>query len=247
MERLPAATPGPCILLLLLLTWAAADAEIPAGCRSWTPNDGRKAGALGVSQEPRSWNATAGDNVTLSCTFPARAESRVKVVWFRGCREEVVLDAAHPFYRGRLRTSSLAQNSQGKATLALAELEARDSGCYRCCVEIYNATAGTGAGTQLSVTWRDRSVTGDGKEPKPDAGTELIIYRAAIALAGLGLLALLTALLLRQRTAAATETQRPAKGPGRAGATASEGLSYAEIAFKAPAHTEYASIRTQRL
>ncbi|TFJ96173.1 transporter [Platysternon megacephalum] len=97
----------------------------------------------------------------------------------------------------------------------------------------------------LIPTW----AADDIKESKRDTSTELTIYRATIALAGVSIIILVTALLLRGRTAASTDTQQqqPAKRHSRAGGNTSEDLHYAEITFKAPAHTEYASIRTQQL
>ncbi|XP_044837237.1 uncharacterized protein LOC123344825 [Mauremys mutica] len=252
MEQLQALSPVLCIVLLIP-AWTAAVAEIPVGCkREPNPNvgaSGQKPASLKISQEPRSLHATAGENVTLSCTFQSRYGSRAKVLWFRGSGEDVVLDANHPFYQGRLHVSRLDEISKGKATLTLSKLDKRDSGLYQCCIEIHNETTGMGGGTNLTVMRRNQSVTEDRKEMKLDASTELTIYRATIALAGVSIIILVTALLLRRRTAASPDTQQqqPAKGHSRAGGNASKDLHYAEITFKAPAHTEYASVRTQRL
>ncbi|XP_050776858.1 uncharacterized protein LOC127033098 [Gopherus flavomarginatus] len=230
-----------------------AVAEIPAGCkRASNPNVGafgQKQDGLRVSQEPKSLNATVGENVTLSCTFQNRNGSRAKVLWFRGSGEDVVLDAKHPFYQGRLHVSRLDEISKGNATLTLGKLDKRDSGLYQCCIEIQNEMTGMGEGTDLRVLRRNQSVTDDRKESKQDTSTELTIYRATTALAGVSIIILVTALLLRRRTAASPDTQQqqPAKGHSRAGGNASKDLHYAEITFKAPAHTEYASIQTQRL
>ncbi|XP_039373127.1 uncharacterized protein LOC120392440 isoform X2 [Mauremys reevesii] len=250
MEQLQALSPVLCIVLLIP-TWTAAVAEIPVGCkREPNPNvgaSGQKPDGLRVSQEPKSLNATAGENVTLSCTFQNTNGSRAKVLWFRGSGEDVVLDANHPFYQGRLHVSRLDEIKKGNATLTLSKLDKRDSGLYQCCIEIHKTT-GMGGGTNLTVMRRNQSVTEDRKESKQDTSTELTLYRATIALAGVSIIILVTALLLRRRTASPdTQQQQPAKGHSRAGGNASKDLHYAEITFKAPAHTEYASVRTQRL
>uniref|UniRef100_A0A8C3HMR7 Ig-like domain-containing protein n=1 Tax=Chrysemys picta bellii TaxID=8478 RepID=A0A8C3HMR7_CHRPI len=125
---------------------------------------------LGVSQEPKSLNATAEENVTLSCTFQNRNGIRAKVLWLRGSGEDVVLDASHPFYRGRLRVSSLDEISKGNATLTLSKLDERDSGLYQCCIEIQNETTGMGEGTNLRVMRRNQSVTGKSRGEGGHAG-----------------------------------------------------------------------------
>ncbi|KAG6922525.1 glycoprotein A33, partial [Chelydra serpentina] len=112
---------------------------------------------LTVSQEPGSLNATAGENVTLSCTFQNTNGSRANVLWFRGSGEDVVLDSNHPFYRGRLYVSRLDEHRQGKATLTLSKLDKRDSGLYHCCIEIQNEMTGMGGGTDLRVMRRNQS------------------------------------------------------------------------------------------
>ncbi|CAM5105280.1 unnamed protein product [Natator depressus] len=248
MEQLLALSPVLCIVLLIP-TWAAAVAEIPAGCkRVQIPNVGasaQKPAGLGVSQEPRSLHMTAGENMTLSCTFKNRDGKRTNVLWLRGSGEDVVLDSNHPFYRGRLCVSSLDEHRQGKATLTLAELQERDSGVYQCCIELDRGETGMGGGTELRVMRRNQSATDDRKESKWDTSTELTIYRATIALAGVSIILLVTTLLLRGRKD--TQRQQSAKGDSRAGGNTSEDLHYTEITFKAPAHTEYASIRTQQL
>ncbi|XP_032632914.1 uncharacterized protein LOC116822865 [Chelonoidis abingdonii] len=155
---------------------------------------------LRVSQEPKSLNATVGENVTLSCTFQNRNGSRTKVLWFRGSGEDVVLDAKHPFYKGRLHVSRLDEISKGNATVTLCKLDKRDSGLYQCCIEIQNEMTGVGEGTDLRVMRRNQSVTEDRKESKQDTSTELTIYRATIALAGVSIIILVTTLLLRRRT-----------------------------------------------
>ncbi|XP_043353172.1 uncharacterized protein LOC119842895 isoform X2 [Dermochelys coriacea] len=142
----------------------------------------------------------ARENMTLSCTFQNRDGKRTKVLWLRGSGEDVVLDSNHPFYRGRLHVSSLDEHSQGKATLTLAELQERDSGLYHCCIEIDHGESGMGGGTELRVMWRNQSETDDRKGSKRDSSTELIIYRATIALAGVSIILLVTTLLLRRHT-----------------------------------------------
>ncbi|XP_077689824.1 uncharacterized protein LOC144274684 isoform X2 [Eretmochelys imbricata] len=199
MEQLLALSPVLCIVLLIP-TWAA---EIPAGCkRVQIPNVGasaQKPAGLGVSQEPRSLNMTAGENMTLSCTFQTRDSKRTKVLWLRGSGEDLELNFNHPFYRGRLRVSSLDEHRQGKATLTLAELQERDSGLYQCCIELDRGETGMGGGTELRVMRRNQSATDDRKESKRDTSTELTIYRATIALAGVSIILLVTNLLLRGR------------------------------------------------
>ncbi|XP_043383850.1 uncharacterized protein LOC114018541 isoform X1 [Chelonia mydas] len=223
--------------------------EIPASCkRALVPNVGasaQKPAGLGVSQEPRSLHMTAGENMTLSCTFQNKHGSRAKIIWLRGSGEDLELDSNHPFYRGRLRVSRMDEHRQGKATLTLAELQDRDSGLYRCCIELDRGETGVGGGTELRVMRRNQSETDDRKESKRDTSTELTIYRATIALAGISIILLVTTLLLRGSKD--TQHQQLAKGDSRAGGNTSEDLQYTEITFKAPAHTEYASIRTQQL
>ncbi|KAM9119277.1 uncharacterized protein ACDP82_015735 isoform 2-T2 [Pangshura tecta] len=155
-----------------------------------------------------------------------------------------MLDPAHPFYQGRLAQSQQDQQGRAEATVTLSELMERDSDLYHCYITHLQSEQGKGTGTTLIVMGRE-----DRKESKQDTSTELTIYRATIALAGVSIIILVTALLLRRRTAASPDTQQqqPAKGHSRAGGNASEDLHYAEITFKAPAHTEYASVRTQRL
>ncbi|KAM9119256.1 uncharacterized protein ACDP82_015719 isoform 5-T6 [Pangshura tecta] len=157
-----------------------AVAEIPAGCkRALAPNlgaSGQKPAGLRVSQEPRSLHATAGENMTLSCTFQNRNGSRAKIIWLRGSAEDLELDSNHPFYRGRLRVSRMDEHRQGKATLTLAELQERDSGLYQCCIELDRGETGMGGGTELGVMGRHQSATGEsrgqgmGQRPVPSRG-----------------------------------------------------------------------------
>lgn len=104
---------------------------------------------------------TAGENMTLSCTFQTRDSKRTKVLWLRGSGEDVVLDSNHPFYRGRLRVSRMDEHRQGKATLTLAELQEQDSGLYQCCIELDRGKTGMGGGTELRVMRRNQSATGE--------------------------------------------------------------------------------------
>ncbi|XP_039373122.1 uncharacterized protein LOC120392438 isoform X1 [Mauremys reevesii] len=169
-----------------LTVMGTAVAEIPAGCkRALVPNlgaSGQKPAGLRVSQEPRSLHATAGENVTLSCTFQNRNGSRAKIIWLRGSAEDLELDSNHPFYRGRLRVSRMDEHRQGKATLTLAELQERDSGLYQCCIELDRGETGMGGGTELRVMGRHQSATGApaGRELCRDSGP--LVYRAVISL-----------------------------------------------------------------
>ncbi|XP_075774434.1 uncharacterized protein LOC142825969 [Pelodiscus sinensis] len=251
MEQLPALSPVLCILLLVPI-WAADGAEIPAGCRRPIPNisgSAQSTDGLNISQEPRSLNTTVGDHMTLNCTFRARKNDTVNVLWLGGTGEDLWLVRNHSCYKGRLNVSSQEENRNGTATLTLLKLERRDSGFYYCCIKINNDSAKTGEGTKLTVIRRNQGVTENRKGLNPDAGTELTVYRAVVALAGVSIVILIATLLLRRRTAAVPETQKqlPAKGESRASEDASEGLHYGEITFQAPAHTEYASIQTQQL
>ncbi|CAM2101366.1 unnamed protein product [Caretta caretta] len=155
MKQLLALSPVLCIVLLIP-TWAAA--------------------GLGVSQEPRSLNMTAGENMTLSCTFQTRDSKRTKVLWLRGSGEDLELDSNHPFYRGRLRVSRMDEHRQGKATLTLAELQERDSGLYQCCIELDRGETGMGGGTELRVMRRNQSATG-GSEGGRERGTRPVPSR----------------------------------------------------------------------
>ncbi|XP_067416342.1 natural cytotoxicity triggering receptor 3 [Emydura macquarii macquarii] len=185
MEQLPALSPVLC-LVLLIPSWGAAAAEIPAGCRR---AEIRNAGSstqtpdgLRVSQQPRSLNATAGDNLTLTCTFQYKKGIKAKAVWLRGSGEDVVLDSNHPFYRGRLHVSSLDEITQGKVTLTLSELEERDSGLYLCCIEIYTKGTGTGEGTELRVTQGKPSATGVPRRLELCPDYRPLFYRAVVSL-----------------------------------------------------------------
>uniref|UniRef100_A0A8C8RFC2 Ig-like domain-containing protein n=1 Tax=Pelusios castaneus TaxID=367368 RepID=A0A8C8RFC2_9SAUR len=154
-------------------------------------------GALRTSQEPRSLNVTAGESVTLSCTFQNREGSTAKALWLRGSRADVVLDSNHPFYRARLNVSRLDEVTQGKATLILSDVEERDSGLYRCCIETHNKEMGIGEGTQLRVMQRIQTATGE--KLRLESRTELTIYRAVIALAAIGIILLAGVLVLHRR------------------------------------------------
>uniref|UniRef100_A0A452HI68 Ig-like domain-containing protein n=1 Tax=Gopherus agassizii TaxID=38772 RepID=A0A452HI68_9SAUR len=162
-----------------------------------------------VSQEPRSLRTTAGENVTLSCTFQNRNGSRAKIIWLRGSGEDLELDSNHPFYRGQLRVFRMDEHRQGKATLTLAELQERDSGLYQCCIKLDHGETVMGGGTELRVMWRHLSATGEsrgqGMGPVPSRrwGRELcrdsgpLFYRAVISLALVVLFSLGIVLSLR--------------------------------------------------
>ncbi|XP_037770161.1 uncharacterized protein LOC119567615 [Chelonia mydas] len=214
MEQLPALSPILCIVLLIP-TWAAAVAEIPAGCkRVQIPNVGasaQKPAGLGVSQEPRSLHMTAGENMTLSCTFQTRDSKRTKVLWLRGSGEGLELDSNHPFYRGRLRVSSLDEHTQGKATLTLAELQERDSGLYQCCIELDRGKTGMGGGTELRVMRRNQSATGAAGERELCRVFGPLFYRAIICLSLVVLFSLGIVLSLRPWNAVPVD---PAVGAG---------------------------------
>ncbi|CAM5105283.1 unnamed protein product [Natator depressus] len=198
------------------------------------------AAGLRLQQLPPTASVLAGGSVTLSCTFHSRNQTGTQVTWARGSREAIVLDPDHPFYQGRLAKSQRDQQGLAEATVTLSELMERDSDLYHCYITHLQGKQAKGTGTTLTVMDRD-----DRKESKRDTSTELTIYRATIALAGVSIILLVTTLLLRGRKD--TQRQQSAKGDSRAGGNTSEDLHYAEITFKAPAHTEYASIRTQQL
>ncbi|CAM4657792.1 uncharacterized protein LOC142068996 [Caretta caretta] len=214
MKQLLALSPVLCIVLLIP-TWAAAVAEIPAGCkRVQIPNVGasaQKPAGLGVSQEPRSLNMTAGENMTLSCTFQTRDSKRTKVLWLRGSGEDLELDSNHPFYRGRLRVSRMDEHRQGKATLTLAELQERDSGLYQCCIELDRGETGMGGGTELRVMRRNQSATGAAGERELCRVFGPLFYRAIISLSFVVLFSLGIILSLRPWNAVPVD---PAVGAG---------------------------------
>ncbi|KAM9119276.1 uncharacterized protein ACDP82_015735 isoform 1-T1 [Pangshura tecta] len=106
-----------------------------------------------------------------------------------------MLDPAHPFYQGRLAQSQQDQQGRAEATVTLSELMERDSDLYHCYITHLQSEQGKGTGTTLIVMGRE-----DRKESKQDTSTELTIYRATIALAGVSIIILVTALLLRRRT-----------------------------------------------
>ncbi|XP_075774438.1 uncharacterized protein LOC106731324 [Pelodiscus sinensis] len=187
----------------LTVTGRAA-AAIPAGCRGQIPDVGgspQNPDALSVSQLPRSLSATAGENVTLSCTFETGKDARVKVLWLWGSGEDVELDSHHPFYRGRLRVSRLDEHRQGRATLSLAELQERDSGLYRCCVQTHGGQSGLGGGTQLSVMPTNQSRVLLGHEP--------LYYRAIVSLSLTILFSLGIILSLQPRSDAGSARNPP--------------------------------------
>ncbi|EMP39346.1 hypothetical protein UY3_03435 [Chelonia mydas] len=171
---------------------------------------------------------TAGENMTLSCTFQTRDSKRTKVLWLRGSGEDVVLDSNHPFYRGRLRMSSLDdsnhpfyrgrlrvsrmdEHTQGKATLTLAELQERDSGLYQCCIELDRGETGVGGGTELRVMRRNQSETGAAGERELCRVFGPLFYRAIICLSLVVLFSLGIVLSLRPWNAVPVD---PAVGAG---------------------------------
>ncbi|XP_048673952.2 uncharacterized protein LOC125621272 isoform X2 [Caretta caretta] len=175
--------------------------EIPASCkRALVPYVGasaQKPAGLGVSQEPRSLHMTAGENMTLSCTFQNRHGSRAKIIWLRGSGEDLELDSNHPFYRGRLRVSRMDEHRQGKATLTLAELQEQDSGLYQCCIELDRGETGMGGGTELRVMRRNQSATGAAGERELCRVFGPLFYRAIISLSFIVLFSLGIILSLR--------------------------------------------------
>ncbi|XP_030403811.1 uncharacterized protein LOC115643937 isoform X2 [Gopherus evgoodei] len=135
MEQLPALSIGLCIVLLIP-SWGAG---------------------LTVLQSPAALRASPGETAALNCSFENTQGSLAKATWTRA--PGVVLDSAHPFYRGRLRMSHLDLLQKGEATLTLSELEQRDSGLYQCHISICKGESGRGAGTELLVTGRNQSDT----------------------------------------------------------------------------------------
>uniref|UniRef100_A0A452HI59 Natural cytotoxicity triggering receptor 3 n=1 Tax=Gopherus agassizii TaxID=38772 RepID=A0A452HI59_9SAUR len=127
---------------------------------------------LEIVQNPAALRASPGETATLSCSFENTQGSLAKATWTRA--PGVVLDSAHPFYRGRLRMSHLDLLQKGEATLTLSELEQRDSGLYQCHISIRKGESGRGAGTELLVTGRNQSDTGEvgngGTGPSPSMG-----------------------------------------------------------------------------
>uniref|UniRef100_A0A8C4WQE9 Natural cytotoxicity triggering receptor 3 n=1 Tax=Gopherus evgoodei TaxID=1825980 RepID=A0A8C4WQE9_9SAUR len=115
---------------------------------------------LQVLQSPAALRASPGETAALNCSFENTQGSLAKATWTRA--PGVVLDSAHPFYRGRLRMSHLDLLQKGEATLTLSELEQRDSGLYQCHISICKGESGRGAGTELLVTGRNQSDTGNG-------------------------------------------------------------------------------------
>uniref|UniRef100_A0A8C4WQZ7 Natural cytotoxicity triggering receptor 3 n=1 Tax=Gopherus evgoodei TaxID=1825980 RepID=A0A8C4WQZ7_9SAUR len=129
---------------------------------------------LTVLQSPAALRASPGETAALNCSFENTQGSLAKATWTRA--PGVVLDSAHPFYRGRLRMSHLDLLQKGEATLTLSELEQRDSGLYQCHISICKGESGRGAGTELLVTGRNQSDTGEvgnggtGPSPPPAPG-----------------------------------------------------------------------------
>ncbi|XP_074927652.1 natural cytotoxicity triggering receptor 3-like isoform X1 [Chelonoidis abingdonii] len=173
MEQLPALSTVLCTVLL-----------IPIG-----------GAGLRVLQSPADLRASPGETVTLNCSFENTQGSMAKATWTRAPR--VVLDSAHPFYRGRLSMSHLDLLQKGEATLTLSELELRDSGLYQCHISIRKGESGTGAGTELLVTGRNQSDTDKVPAPSGSCARELL-YQVTIALGLLLILGLVATLLLKR-------------------------------------------------
>uniref|UniRef100_A0A452HIA6 Ig-like domain-containing protein n=1 Tax=Gopherus agassizii TaxID=38772 RepID=A0A452HIA6_9SAUR len=129
---------------------------------------------LTVLQSPAALRASPGETAALNCSFENTQGSLAKATWTRA--PGAVLDSAHPFYRGRLRMSHLDLLQKGEATLTLSGLEQRDSGLYQCHISIRKGESGRGAGTELLVTRRNQSDTGEvgnagtGPSPAPAPG-----------------------------------------------------------------------------
>ncbi|XP_030403825.1 uncharacterized protein LOC115643944 isoform X2 [Gopherus evgoodei] len=158
MEQLPALSTVLCIVLLIP-TWEAG---------------------LTVLQSPAALRASPGETAALNCSFENTQGSLAKATWTRA--PGVVLDSAHPFYRGRLRMSHLDLLQKGEATLTLSELEQRDSGLYQCHISICKGESGRGAGTELLVTGRNQSDTGVPVDPVVGAGSKLPLALGQVSL-----------------------------------------------------------------
>ncbi|XP_075774440.1 natural cytotoxicity triggering receptor 3-like isoform X2 [Pelodiscus sinensis] len=222
MEQLPALSPVLCILLPLSI-WAAG---------------------LEVHQSPRALQASAGDTATLNCSFQNPQGSTAKATW---TRDGVVLNSAHPFYTGRLNMSHLDVLRKGEATMTLWDLEPRDSGLYRCQINIHRGESGTGQGTELSVTGRNQSDPDKGLSPM-ECGTREVLYQVSIALGLLFILILVVGLLLKRCRAlpcSQPRRQEP-QGQGSREAAETQDLHYAEIKVKNPRRMEQISNHAQR-
>ncbi|CAM4564216.1 unnamed protein product [Lepidochelys kempii] len=113
---------------------------------------------LTVLQSPAVLRASPGETVNLSCSFENRPGSAVNVRWTRA--PGVILEAHHPFYKGRFKVFFRDLLQKEEVTLTLLDLEKRDSGVYQCHVSIHQGESGTGAGTELQVMGRNQSDTG---------------------------------------------------------------------------------------
>ncbi|XP_032632910.2 uncharacterized protein LOC116822862 [Chelonoidis abingdonii] len=223
MEQLPALSTVLCTVLL-----------IPIG-----------GAGLRVLQSPADLRASPGETVTLSCSFENTQGSMAKATWTRA--PGVVLDSAHPFYRGRLSMSHLDLLQKGEVALTLSELELRDSGLYQCHISIRKGESGTGAGTELLVTGRNQSDTDKVPAPSGSCAWELL-YQVSIALGLLLILGLAATLLLKRHRAPphSQPRQRQPKGQGSQVAAESESLHYAEIKIQTPGRRDHTSNHSQR-
>ncbi|XP_050775614.1 uncharacterized protein LOC127032398 [Gopherus flavomarginatus] len=223
MEQLPALSTVLCIVLLIP-TWEAG---------------------LTVLQSPAALRASPGETATLSCSFKIRQGRVVKATWTRA--PGVVLDSAHPFYRGRLRMSHLDLLQKGEVTLTVSELELRDSGLYQCHISIRKVVSRTGVGTKLLVTRRNQSDTDKVPTPSGSCARELL-YQVTIALGLLLILGLVATLLLKRHRAPphSQPRRRQPKGQGSQAGADSENLHYAEIKIQTPGRRDHTSNHSQR-
>ncbi|XP_025050508.1 uncharacterized protein LOC112548569 [Alligator sinensis] len=197
-----------------------------------------------VSQDPKSLNVMAGENVSLKCTFESHTMERAKVLWFWGAAGDFTLSPHHPFYKGRIQMSNLEQQKLGEATLILSAVEERDSSLYQCCVQINWEKIGLGEGTMLSVTGRNKSQTAKTHCPV-DWFREIIMYRVGVSLGAVAFLAMMVLLLWRcKETITKTRQQQPSKRYSQAGGETDEVLHYAEINLTPQKPVEYASVQT---
>lgn len=224
MEQLPALSPVLCILLPLSI-WAAG---------------------LEVHQSPRAFQTSSGNTAILSCSFEFRQGNAAKVTWTRGLGDVVVLESAHPFYKGRLNMSGLRLLQKGEAVLTLRDLEPRDSGLYRCHINIHQGDSGTGQGTELSVTGRNQS--DPDKECNPTkCDAQEVLCPAAIALGLLLILSLILVVALLLKRCRVLPCSQPCRRETQGqGSRETQDLHYTEIIVKTPRRTEQISSHVQR-
>ncbi|KAG6921691.1 hypothetical protein G0U57_005692, partial [Chelydra serpentina] len=143
--------------------------------------------------------------------------------------------------------SNLDLLRKGEAKLTLSALEQRDSGLYRCRINILRGESGTGAGTELRVTQTNQSDTGTDPAPAGCSARELL-YQVTIALGLLLILGLAATLLLKRRRVPppSQPRRRQPKGQGSREAVESESLHYAEIKIQTPGCRENTSNHAQR-